>query len=414
MKYNVTFYKDNFSLLTQRKANFVNKLKQITSNLVTKLANECGGQGTSAKRIYSFCVNMAEKTIPQEKIVLYTKEIANEKVEHLPNMGKQIPIYFIFNNKNISSSEDNFDVSGKINIKYGKKSKRRMVQNIQVKILFTIGNDTESKSSTRTSVELLQKIKNTLVHQIAHFFDQFEKQEIQTNRETSSQQDIKYLKYITKPTEIRSHFNQVINTLNYRNSLYDIKRSAKNSYKNAIRAQQYGLQFTPQRKESEREYYKVKKKIDSTRTIDYKSKSVLSSIIGDYISTHRQKNIRKFIVDYHIAFARDYNKTMKQRYYDKLFPNTEVTSLSRLQDFRISILQIYKKLQKLWRQINRQYQWYSQVTQSQKEDQQKFFNFSNNFFDRKQFSEAFKNYSWMQLDRISEQLFKNFEKEMGL
>lgn len=414
MKYNVTFYKDDFSLLTQRKANFVNKLKQITSNLITKLANECGGHGTSAEKIYSFCKKMSQNTIPQKSFILYTKEIANEKVAHLPNMGKQIPIYFTFNNKNISSAEDTFEVSGKIDIDYGKNSNRRMVKYIQVKILFTIGSDNDSNNPTKSSVDLLHKIKNTTVHQIAHFFDQFEKQEFRIHTDNSSQEDIKYLKYITNPTEIRSHFNQLINTLNHRKSSYDINRDAKNSYKTAIKAQQYGLQFTPQRKESQREFHKAMKKIDKTRTIDYKSKSALLNLIGEYISSHRQQNIRKFIVDYHIAFARDYNETMKKRYYDKLFPNTEVVSLSRLQDFRISIIQIYKKLQRLWRQVNHQYRWDDQVSQSQKEDQRKFFKFSQGFFDKKQFSEVFKNYSWIQLERISERLIKSFETQLGL
>ena len=45
MNYKVTFYKDTMQMLTERKANFVNNVKKLTSQIVGKLANECGRNG---------------------------------------------------------------------------------------------------------------------------------------------------------------------------------------------------------------------------------------------------------------------------------------------------------------------------------------------------------------------------------
>ena len=57
MNYNVTFYKDTMQMLTERKANFVNKLRKITSEVTTKLANEMGRKynvtGTIGEKIAS-------------------------------------------------------------------------------------------------------------------------------------------------------------------------------------------------------------------------------------------------------------------------------------------------------------------------------------------------------------------------
>ena len=415
MNYKVTFYKDVISLLTQRKSNFVNKLKHLTSSIITKLTNKCQGYGTSAQKIYALCKEMSQNTIPQKRIIVTTPQIANEKIDFLPNTGKQIPIYFIFKNKNINSSQTKFDVEGEVSNKtIGKKVKRKLTEYIAITIQFVISNDEQEYTSNSTKGQLLHKIKNTLVHQIAHYFDQFSKQEANSYSSTSSQQDVKYLKYLLKPTQIRSHFNQVFNTLNYRKSSYDINRSAKNTYKNAVQMQEYGLQFNQQKKSNQRKYYKSMKQIDATRTIDYKSKSALLHVISELLAADRQQNIKKFVVDYHIAFARDYNEVMKTRYYDKLFPNSKVKSLQSMQQFLFSVIQIYKRLEKTWRQINYQYRWDTQVSQQQKEDIRKFYNFKKGFFDRKQFQQIFNTYSWMQLDRVSEKIIEQFEEEMNI
>ena len=42
MNYKVTFYNNALELLTERKANFVNNIKKLTSQVVTKLAKKNG------------------------------------------------------------------------------------------------------------------------------------------------------------------------------------------------------------------------------------------------------------------------------------------------------------------------------------------------------------------------------------
>ena len=54
MKYQVTFYETLEHLLTERKANFVNKLKKLTSKVTQELANKIGGNGTTSEKIISF------------------------------------------------------------------------------------------------------------------------------------------------------------------------------------------------------------------------------------------------------------------------------------------------------------------------------------------------------------------------
>ena len=58
MNYKVTFYNDLVELLTERKANFVNKLKKISSNVLDMLGKEIerqyGFKGTTAQKIIQF------------------------------------------------------------------------------------------------------------------------------------------------------------------------------------------------------------------------------------------------------------------------------------------------------------------------------------------------------------------------
>ena len=64
MNYKVTFYKNEMEMLTERKANFVNNLKKLTSQVVAKLAkkmaSEMGRQEkTSGLTIFEFLKTMA-------------------------------------------------------------------------------------------------------------------------------------------------------------------------------------------------------------------------------------------------------------------------------------------------------------------------------------------------------------------
>lgn len=63
MNYKVTFYKDEMEMLTERKANFVNKLKKISSKILDMLGKELerryGVNGTTAQKIVQFMTQCA-------------------------------------------------------------------------------------------------------------------------------------------------------------------------------------------------------------------------------------------------------------------------------------------------------------------------------------------------------------------
>ena len=63
MNYKVTFYNDLVELLTERKANFVNNLKKISSKILDMLGKELerryGVNGTTAQKIVQFMTQCA-------------------------------------------------------------------------------------------------------------------------------------------------------------------------------------------------------------------------------------------------------------------------------------------------------------------------------------------------------------------
>ena len=57
MNYNVTFYKNSLELLTERKANFVNQLKKLSTIITNKLSNEVKTDGkTVSEKIVNFMI----------------------------------------------------------------------------------------------------------------------------------------------------------------------------------------------------------------------------------------------------------------------------------------------------------------------------------------------------------------------
>lgn len=57
MNYNVTFYNNTLELLTERKANFVNQLKKLSTIITNKLSNEVKTDGkTVSEKIVNFMI----------------------------------------------------------------------------------------------------------------------------------------------------------------------------------------------------------------------------------------------------------------------------------------------------------------------------------------------------------------------
>ena len=57
MNYKVTFYKDEMEMLTERKANFVNQLKKLSTIITNKLSNEVKTDGkTVSEKIVNFMI----------------------------------------------------------------------------------------------------------------------------------------------------------------------------------------------------------------------------------------------------------------------------------------------------------------------------------------------------------------------
>ena len=79
MNYKVTFYNNLVELLTERKGNFVNKLKKISSNILDMLGKEIerqyGIKGTTAQKIIQFMLkNAMAKNYDTVTIKLFTDE----------------------------------------------------------------------------------------------------------------------------------------------------------------------------------------------------------------------------------------------------------------------------------------------------------------------------------------------------
>ena len=57
MNYNITFYKDTMQMLTERKANFVNHLKKLSTIITNKLSNEVKTDGkTVSEKIVNYMI----------------------------------------------------------------------------------------------------------------------------------------------------------------------------------------------------------------------------------------------------------------------------------------------------------------------------------------------------------------------
>ena len=245
MNYKVTFYKDCVELLTERKANFVNKLKALTSRVFEELAQKVGTRGkTNGMAVLEFLKQMAASGKKLWHGAVTLDDYRNLEIEYLPNTGKPIPFKFKF----VYDGEGDFTKFSSSGHCLQKIMKGKMfIAEIYLELHFTIGH-TDDNLAVK---ELINTIQHTLVHEIAHAKDESNVEEFKSYKDKSrtSDTDIQYIEYWLKPTEIRSHLNEMIQILSskrYNNP----QRTMKNMQKLAVECGYFPIfRYHPETKE---------------------------------------------------------------------------------------------------------------------------------------------------------------------
>lgn len=321
MKYKVSFYENLEHLLTERKANFVHKLKGLT----TKITNEMMKQ---IEKMYDFKGTTGDKLI--QFLLTMTKDNGRRTEEvfcSVPINGKNIPINFKFVCRNTSLSEFIVRASGNC-LYFGKR-----LHSININILFALNEETVSNTEAIQS-KLINKIHNTLVHELAHAHDENLNDESDEYKDgTKSKNDnLAFMTYWLKPTEIRSHFNEVLKGLSSTRHI-NPKRVIKNYYKDADKAasrEENPVPFTQDYKNKLKQGYSNMLDLDNSRPSYDLAVKALDDVVSSTFSSKLPQSQKQFLIDYHIAFARDYSPKMKERYYDPLFKGYEAPSLEQM------------------------------------------------------------------------------------
>ena len=416
MNYKVTFYKNEMEMLTERKANFVNNLKKLTSQVVAKLAkkmaSEMGRQEkTSGLTIFEFLKTMAQNGKEVWRGAITLDNYANLEIPYLPNTGKPIPFKFkyICNGTNEFSK---FDAKGHClhQIIRGKK----LIAEIYQEMTFSINPEGNPNNIVK---QLINEIQHNLVHEIAHAQDEYIVDELTSYKSKSrtSDDDIRYIEYWLKPTEIRSHFNEMIQIISSKKH-NSPERTFKNMWKTHDKAKEIGYQGN-EWGDRERMVYGMMKKKQQSTTIDETSKDALMTVLNRAFRGTCQKLLANFIYTYHIAFVRDFSPKMKERYYDKFFPNTDVPSLEQMQEFYEVIKNITRGFTKLKKEIidttvkrGRARGYFSD---EDREMVNEFNDLYNNLWVNDTLKSAFDSYNPKILKKLGKQMIESFREKHG-
>lgn len=413
MNYKVTFYKDCVELLTERKANFVNKLKALTSRVFEQLAQKVGTRGkTNGMAVLEFLKQMAASGRKLWQGGFTLDDYRNLKIAYLPNTGQPIPFKFKF----VYDGEGDFTkFSSRGHCLQKIISGDLFIAEIYLELHFTIGH-TDDNLAVK---ELINTIQHTLVHEIAHAQDESNIEEMKSYKDKSrtSDEDIRYINYWLKPTEIRSHLNEMIQILSSKRN-NNPKRTMKNMYKTADKAQERGIKFTDEQKDRYKRVYGMLNKSMSNETTDEKSKDALLAVLNRAFRGQCQKLLKNFIFDYHIAFIRDSNPTMKQRYYDKYFSNTDVPSLEQMQEFYESIKNVTRGFTKLKSEVIKSYKksviLYGRASDEDKQMVDEFNELYSNLWIKDTLASAFQSYNYKLLKKLGKQMIEKFREKYNL
>ena len=265
--------------------------------------------------------------------------------------------------------------------------------------------------------QLINEIQTTLTHELAHAHDEFMMSELSNYKEKGvSDEDMKYIIYWTKPTEIRSHMLEVIQNLNSKRH-HNPERTFRNMHKTYQAAEEAGIKHTEKEKENMRTAYSMLKKHSSNITIDKKSSDALNAVINRAFNNQCPTLHKKFIFDYHLAFIQQSNPKMKERFYDKLFPNTPTQSLDKLNDFLEGMKSVVRSFTKLENEVLKIYRSYAgssssdSVKKMRNDYRDMYLNLWKNESPLKQ---AFENYDVKLLKKIAKQMIEEYREEYGL
>ena len=418
MNYNVTFYKNSLDLLTERKANFVNNVKKLTSQVMAKLAHECGGNGeTSGMAILN---HMKQMIADREKVWrcgITLDNYKNFKLDYLPNSGKPIPFKFKFVSNGDNESHSVIESSG--HVLPQTIMGRKFISEVYIEVEFSLYLD---ENPTIVVKQLLNEIMTTLTHELAHAHDEFLMGELSNYKEKGvSDEDLRYILYWTKPTEIRSHMLEVVQILNSKRH-NSPERTFRNMYKTSQAAEEAGIKHSPQDKQNMKTAYSMLKKHMSNITIDKKSSDALNAVIDRAFHNQCPPLHKKFIFDYHIAFIQQSNPKMKERFYDKLFPNTPTQSLDKLNDFLEAMKSVARAFTKLDNEISKHVRmcWRSsswkrvEMIENAEKAKEAYKEFYNKIWKNDSpLKQAFENYDVKLLKNAAKQMIEEFRSQWG-
>ena len=418
MNYNVTFYNNTLEFLTERKANFVNNVKKLTSQVMAKLARECGSNGeTSGMAILNHLKQMHYDREKVWRCGITLDNYKNFKLDYLPNSGKPIPFKFKFTTDGDNESYSKFEASG--HVLPQTIMGRKFISEVYIELDFSLCLTDNPKTVVK---QLLNEIQTTLTHELAHAHDEFLMGELSNYKEKGvSDEDLRYILYWTKPTEIRSHMLEVIQILNSK-KYNNPERTFRNMYKISPEAEAFGIKHTDEDKQNMKTAYSMLKKHNSSITIDKKSSDALNAVIDRAFHNQCPPLHKKFIFDYHLAFIQQSNPKMKERFYDKLFPNTPTQSLDKLNDFLEAMKSVARVFTKLNNEISKHVRmcWRSsswkrvEMIENAEKAKEAYKEFYNKIWKNDSpLNQAFENYDVKLLKNAAKQMIEEFRSQWG-
>lgn len=188
--------------------------------------------------------------------------------------------------------------------------------------------------------EVIHEIQNTLVHELAHAYDEFftngDNDASEQEKRTGNDTRLDYLLYLLQPTEIRSRMNELLRIAK-ENTRVSHEHKVKRLYKSDTKTLGDEV-YLPDYKD----YFKSdnKKQRKNYNTSYENLKHLIKKLHNHEISEH----VLNFCVDYNIAFVRDSSEIMNNRYYKPLFKslNKNIPSLKLLNNFLSKIIEVFK------------------------------------------------------------------------
>lgn len=413
MEYNISFYNDLVDLLTERNANFVNKLKALSSKITDAIGKKVGGQGSTGRNLINFLATMVENDEYEKTIQFQIPDWVNPALDNMPNTGHPIPIIVKF--RDVGSNREGvckFSSEGGCHMQMIRG--QVLISKINIKLNFALSPDQVDKSYSTTN--LLNELQRTIVHEIAHAHDKLGHAELSTYKKgaNTSHEKLKYLHYWLKPTEIRSHMNEMIQILSSTKH-HSPKRTFKNMYKTADKAREVGMDFTDEQKANQKKAFSMMTKYNASQTTDKLSYEALTKVLNNAWINGCPNSLKKFIITYHISFVRDSHPTMKQRYYDKYFPNTDVPSLESMNAAYEAIQTIYRTLTRLQNDIKKHYKYIRLYDNGDgyHEAMRAYYKFENDILDTPPLSDAIEQGNAKLIKKATKEIIEKFREEHG-